>query len=89
MCKGDIYIDGDYAERKFIENIVGRNIINLQKQKYHISKSLVGYFDVYIPLKMFFRFAKEYQKIIINYRHDVVLMRANSDARYCTSDRYC
>ena len=38
--KGDIYIDGDHAEKKYIENIVGRNIINLDKTKIPSFKQL-------------------------------------------------
>ena len=31
--RGDIYVDGDHAKIRYIENIIGRNIISLEKTK--------------------------------------------------------
>ena len=44
--RGDIYVDGDFAEKNYIENIVGRNIINLQKTRIPSFKELVVKYKV-------------------------------------------
>jgi len=38
-----------------------------------------GYFDFCIPLKFFFGFAEDYQKIIVNAKHEIILVRSRSD----------
>lgn len=38
-----------------------------------------GYFDVCIPLKICLGFAEDFQKIILNIRQELVLVRSNSD----------
>lgn len=38
-----------------------------------------GYFDVSIPLSMLFGFAEDFQKIVCNARHDLILTRSHSD----------
>ncbi|XP_051168538.1 uncharacterized protein LOC127286221 [Leptopilina boulardi] len=46
------------------------------------NKSLIdenGNFDVAIPLSTIFGFAEDYQKIIVNARHELILTRARSD----------
>ena len=38
-----------------------------------------GYFDVSIPLNIILGFAEDYSKIIVNYKHEVVLTRSKSN----------
>jgi len=38
-----------------------------------------GYFDVNIPLKLLLGFFEDYNKIVVNARHELVLMRSNTD----------
>ena len=38
-----------------------------------------GYFDVYIPLKMLLGFCEDYQKIIVNAQHHLILTRTSTD----------
>lgn len=38
-----------------------------------------GYFDVCIPLSMIFGFAEDYNKIIVNLKHELILTRARND----------
>ena len=38
-----------------------------------------GNFDVFIPLKMLFKFSEDYQKIVINGKHELVLTRSSTD----------
>lgn len=47
-----------------------------------------GYFDVTIPLSLLLGFAEDYQKIIVNAKHELILTRANTDvnAVYQTAD---
>lgn len=39
-----------------------------------------GYFDVCMPLSMILGFAEDYQKIIVNTKHELILTRSRSDA---------
>ena len=36
-------------------------------------------FDIFIPLRIIFGFAEDYQKIIINAKHELVLLRSGND----------
>ncbi|XP_015126364.1 uncharacterized protein LOC107047946 [Diachasma alloeum] len=38
-----------------------------------------GYFDVSIPLSMIFGFAEDYQRIIVNAKHELILTRSHND----------
>ncbi|XP_044010192.1 uncharacterized protein LOC122853842 [Aphidius gifuensis] len=38
-----------------------------------------GYFDVCIPLKMLLGFAEDYKKIIVNAKHEIILIRSRND----------
>lgn len=38
--EGDIYVDGDHGERRYIKKIIGRNIISSEKTKISFCKSL-------------------------------------------------
>ena len=38
-----------------------------------------GYFDVSIPLSLIFGFAEDYRKIVVNAKHELVLMRSRND----------
>ncbi|XP_051170477.1 uncharacterized protein LOC127287529 [Leptopilina boulardi] len=38
-----------------------------------------GYFDVSVPLGMIFGFAEDYKKIVMNAKHELILIRARSD----------
>ena len=38
-----------------------------------------GYFDVNIPLKLLLGFCKDYNKIVVNAKHELVLTRSNTD----------
>ena len=38
-----------------------------------------GYFDVSIPLNFIFGFAEDYNRIIVNAKHELIMTRANSD----------
>lgn len=38
-----------------------------------------GYFDIYIPLGFIFGFAEDYQRVIVNAKHELILLRANTD----------
>ena len=38
-----------------------------------------GYFDVNIPLKMLLGFFEDYNKIVVNAKHELILRRANTD----------
>lgn len=38
-----------------------------------------GYFDISIPLNLILGFAEDYQRIIVNAKHELILMRANND----------
>lgn len=39
-----------------------------------------GYFDISLPLNMVLGFAEDYQKILINSKHELVLLRSRTDA---------
>ncbi|XP_044013982.1 uncharacterized protein LOC122856368 [Aphidius gifuensis] len=45
-----------------------------------------GYFDLCIPLKMFFGFAEDYQKIIINAKHEIIPVQSRSDLNLIVRD---
>ena len=36
-------------------------------------------FDVFIPLKMLFEYCEDYQKIVMNGKHELVLTRSSTD----------
>ena len=38
-----------------------------------------GYFDVNIPLKLLLGFCEDYNKIVVNAKHELVLTRSNTD----------
>ena len=38
-----------------------------------------GNFDVLIPLSMLFGFAEDFQKLVCNAKHELILTRANTD----------
>lgn len=38
-----------------------------------------GYFDVSIPLSMIFGFAEDYRKVVVNVKHELVLIRSMND----------
>ncbi|KAL7307444.1 hypothetical protein TKK_0000623 [Trichogramma kaykai] len=38
-----------------------------------------GYFDVHLPLNMIFGFAEDYKKIIVNAKHELILVRSRND----------
>uniref|UniRef100_A0ABD2WBM8 Double jelly roll-like domain-containing protein n=1 Tax=Trichogramma kaykai TaxID=54128 RepID=A0ABD2WBM8_9HYME len=38
-----------------------------------------GYFDVHLPLNMIFGFAEDYKKIIVNAKHELILIRSRND----------
>ncbi|XP_057337587.1 uncharacterized protein LOC130675763 [Microplitis mediator] len=38
-----------------------------------------GYFDVSVPLSLLLGFAEDYQKVIINAKHELILIRSNAD----------
>jgi len=38
-----------------------------------------GYFDVNIPLKLLLGFGEDYNKIVVNAKHELVLTRSNTD----------
>ncbi|XP_044019512.1 uncharacterized protein LOC122859894 [Aphidius gifuensis] len=38
-----------------------------------------GYFDICIPLKMLLGFAEDYQKIIANAKHEIIMIRSRTD----------
>ncbi|XP_034941427.1 uncharacterized protein [Chelonus insularis] len=38
-----------------------------------------GNFDVIIPLKLLFGFAEDYKQVIVNCKHELILIRANTD----------
>lgn len=38
-----------------------------------------GYFDISIPLGFIFGFAEDYQRIIVNSKHELILVRSNTD----------
>ena len=44
--RGDVYVDGTFAERDYIENIIGRNSINLQKTKIPSFNQLIVKYEV-------------------------------------------
>ncbi|XP_044010190.1 uncharacterized protein LOC122853840 [Aphidius gifuensis] len=46
-----------------------------------------GYFDISIPLSLLLGFAEDYKKIIINAKHELILIRANSDANACLQEQ--
>jgi len=46
-----------------------------------------GYFSCCLPLKMMLGFAEDYNKIILNCKHEIVLQRSKSDDRvFCSTD---
>lgn len=38
-----------------------------------------GYFDISIPLSMVFGFAEDFQKIVVNMKHELIITRSRSD----------
>ncbi|XP_044010161.1 uncharacterized protein LOC122853804 [Aphidius gifuensis] len=46
-----------------------------------------GYFDISIPLSLLLGFAEDYKKIIINAKHELILIRANSDVNACLQEQ--
>ena len=68
------WVSHNPAQTKLLQNA---GWIDLRETKTLVNGN--GQFDVKIPLKMFLGFAEDYQKIIINCRHELVLIRANSD----------
>ncbi len=45
-----------------------------------------GNFDVSIPLNMIFGFAEDYQKIVVNMKHELVLVRSRNDTNVVFQD---
>ena len=68
------WVSHNPAQTEFLQNA---GWIDLLETKTFVNEN--GKFDVNIPLKMFLGFAEAYQKIIINCRNELVLIRANSD----------
>lgn len=69
------YVSVYAAQSKFLENAGWFPTCNA-------NTSLIddaGNFDVAIPLSILFGFAEDYQKIIVNARHELILTRARSD----------
>ncbi|XP_044009379.1 uncharacterized protein LOC122853129 [Aphidius gifuensis] len=46
-----------------------------------------GYFNISIPLSLLLGFAENYKKIIINAKHELILIRANSDVNACLQEQ--
>lgn len=42
-------------------------------------------FNFYVPLKLLLGFAEDFNKIILNSKHDLILLRSSSDAKACYS----
>lgn len=45
--------------------------------------NLEGYFDISIPLSLLLGFAEDYKKIIINAKHELIIVRSNNDLNAC------
>ena len=45
-----------------------------------------GYFDICVPLKMIFGFAEDYQKIIVNAKHELIMIRSRSNINSIVRD---
>ncbi|XP_044014012.1 uncharacterized protein LOC122856407 [Aphidius gifuensis] len=46
-----------------------------------------GYFDISIPLSLLLGFAEDYKKIIMNAKHKLILIRANSNVNACLQEQ--
>ncbi|XP_044014035.1 uncharacterized protein LOC122856432 [Aphidius gifuensis] len=46
-----------------------------------------GYFDISIPLSLLLGFAEDYKEIIMNAKHELILIRANSDVNACLQEQ--
>ncbi|XP_044005846.1 uncharacterized protein LOC122850851 [Aphidius gifuensis] len=47
-----------------------------------------GYFDISIPLSLLLGFAEDYKKLVINAKHELILIRANSDVNACLQEQH-
>ncbi|XP_051162198.1 uncharacterized protein LOC127282140 [Leptopilina boulardi] len=68
------YVSFDVAQSKFLENLGWLELVNDATLT-----NAEGYFDVCIPLNMIFGFAKDYQKIIVNPKHELIFTRSRTD----------
>lgn len=69
------YTSLDASQNKFLENVGGLEFTNDLTLT-----NAQGYFDVCIPLNMIFGFAEDYQKVIINAKHEFILIRSRTHA---------
>ncbi|XP_051176007.1 uncharacterized protein LOC127291127 [Leptopilina boulardi] len=69
------YVSFDASQSKFLENVGWMELSDEAKLT-----NDDGYFDVCIPLNMIFGFAEDYQKIIINAKHELILIKSRTDS---------
>ncbi|XP_051158485.1 uncharacterized protein LOC127279888 [Leptopilina boulardi] len=68
------YVSFDASQNKFLENV---GLLEFGDTPTLTNNN--GYFDVCIPLNMIFGFAEDYQKVIINAKHELILTRSRTD----------
>ncbi|XP_051155188.1 uncharacterized protein LOC127277840 [Leptopilina boulardi] len=68
------YVSFDVTQSKFLENVGWLEFIDDA-----IFTNEQGYFDVCIPLNMIFGFSEDYQKVIVNAKHELIFTRSRTD----------
>ena len=68
-----------YVAYNFSQTVVLENAGWVDRGKTATIADDAGNFKIFIPLRMIFGFTADYQKIIINAKHKIVLLRSGSD----------
>ena len=68
-----------YVAYNFSQTVVLENAGSVDVGETATIADDAGNFDIFIPLRMILGFAEDYQKIIINAKHELVPLRSGSD----------
>ncbi|XP_043474353.1 uncharacterized protein LOC122506305 [Leptopilina heterotoma] len=69
------YVSLNATQNKLLENVGWLEVNNDESTLTNAH----GYFDISVPLSMLFGFAEDYQKVIVNAKHELILTRARND----------
>lgn len=70
---------GITAAMKGLVSIPKKNIESVKMSSFGVVGAVPGHFSYCIPLKMIFGFAEDYKKIIMNMKHELILVRSRND----------
>ncbi|XP_018311167.1 uncharacterized protein, partial [Mycetomoellerius zeteki] len=82
LMKGYASYSGDFAH--YMENAGFPHPVFDQTVKRLITRD--GYFNFYVPLGMLLGFCEDYKHVVINARHELILIRARNDNNYIVRD---